>query len=112
MGSLGQNNPRGLLVAAQAELWIGVPFVWQGRIRAGCDCKGLIAGIAAELGFAEADSLEALCGDYGEKVPVARLRGGLGARFDQVRGADRAPGDVLLCLVSGKPQHLAIAVSE
>ena len=98
---------RGHLVAAQAELWIDVPFAWQGRVRAGCDCKGLVAGIAAELGFAEGDSLAALAGDYGPRVDVARLKAGLRGLFDQVQ--DRQPGDLLLCRWGGGPQHLAIA---
>lgn len=99
---------RGALVAAQAEQWIGAPFLWQGRIRAGCDCKGLLAGIAAELGFAEAASVEALCGDYGGRVPLGRLRQGLARIFDPVAVAERRAGDVLLCRVSGLPQHLAV----
>lgn len=101
-------DERGLLVARQAEQWIDVPFVWQGRIRGGCDCKGLAAGIAAELSYPEAASLEALCGDYGYKVPTVRLRAGLSAVFDRVAIGDRLAGDVLLCVVGGKPQHLAI----
>jgi hypothetical protein len=97
----------GALIAAQAELWIDVPFVWQGRVRAGCDCKGLIAGVFAELGLPEADSLEALAGDYGDRVPVVRLRAGLAGLFDQVQ--DRQAGDILLCRMMGAAQHLAIA---
>jgi cell wall-associated NlpC family hydrolase len=109
---------RGTLVAAQAELWVGVPFHWQGRVRAGCDCKGLVAGVAAELGFPEADSLEALVADYGDVVPAAQLRAGLAAVFDRVpmtlrqAQGDRTgiePGDILLCRVHGRAQHLAIA---
>ena len=99
---------RGLLVSAQAETWIGVPFHWQGRVRAGCDCKGLIAGIAEELGFAEARSLAALTGDYDYKVPHRRLRAGLVELFDRVTLADRRAGDLLLCRLSGVAQHLAI----
>lgn len=100
---------RGDLVAACAETWIGVPFHWQGRVRAGCDCKGLVAGVAAELDFPEARSLEALAGDYGLKVPAARLRAGLALLFDRVAAAGRRPGDVLLVLLDARPQHLAIA---
>ena len=93
--------------AAVAETWIDVPFAWQGRVRAGCDCKGLVAGIAKEMGRPEADSLEALAGDYGGKVDPARLRAGLARLFDRV--SDRQPGDVLLLRMGGAAQHLAIA---
>lgn len=95
-------------IAACAETWINVPFRWQGCVRAGCDCKGLAAGIAKELGRPEANSLEALAGDYGGKVPVRRLREGLQRLFDQVAPSDRLPGDLLLCKLGGAAQHLAI----
>jgi cell wall-associated NlpC family hydrolase len=98
--------PVGLRVAALAEEWIDVPFHWQGTVRAGCDCKGLVAGIARELGRPEADSVEALAGDYGGKVDVARLKAGLARMFD--RASDRQPGDVLLLRMGGLAQHLAI----
>lgn len=100
---------RGALVAAQAEQWIDVPFVPQGRVRAGCDCKGLPAGVAAELGFPEAASLEALAGDYDLRKGVdwRRLKQGLARLFDRV--ADRQPGDLLLVRLFDKPQHIAIA---
>lgn len=96
----------GLTVAAKAEEWIGSPFRWQGTQRCGCDCKGLVAGIARELGRPEADSLEALAGDYGGKVPVQRLKAGLARLFDQV--PERHPGDLLLVKIDGAAQHLAI----
>lgn len=93
-------------VAAIAETCIGIPFKWQGRVRDGVDCKGLVTLIARELGRAEADSLEALAGDYGAKVPVAALKAGLARLFD--KATERQAGDVLLLKVGGKPQHLAI----
>lgn len=94
------------MFAAHAETWIDVPFRWQGCVRAGCDCKGLLTGVAAELDFPEAQSLEALAGDYGHVVPVARLRTGLARIFDRVE--DRLRGDVLLVKTGGLAQHLAI----
>lgn len=96
----------GKQVAEKAEEWVGVPFHWQGTVRAGCDCKGLIAGVARELGRPEADSVEALAGDYGGKVDVRRLKAGLARLFDQV--SERQPGDVLLLRMGGAAQHLAI----
>jgi cell wall-associated NlpC family hydrolase len=96
----------GAQVAACAETWLDVPFKWQGTVRAGCDCKGLVAGIARECGRPEADSLPALAGDYATKVDVRRLKAGLAALFDQV--SERQPGDVLLLRLGGAAQHLAI----
>lgn len=97
----------GKSIAAEAEAWIGTPFKWQGRVRAGCDCKGLVAGVAKACGRSEGDSLFAVAGDYGFKVDARRLQSGLAALFD--RATDIAPGDVLLLRIDGKPQHLAIA---
>lgn len=93
-------------IAAEAENWIGVPFKWQGRVKRGCDCKGLIAGVATACGRPEGRSLQALAGDYHRGVDVARLRAGLAALFDEV--TEPMPGDVLLLRMGGKPQHLAI----
>lgn len=100
----------GLEVAAKAEKWVGVPFRWQGAVRAGCDCKGLCAGIARELGRPEADSVEALAGDYAGKVDVRRLKAGLARLFDQV--TERQPGDLLLLKMGGAAQHLAICAPK
>lgn len=97
-------------LVAEAEGWIGTPFVWQGRVRGvGADCKGLLAGVAAACGRAEGASLEALAGDYGARVPVPRLRAGLARLFDRVPGEERLPGDVLLVRMAGQAQHLALA---
>lgn len=96
----------GAQIAAEAETWIDVPFKWQGRVKAGCDCKGLVAGVAKACGRPEADSLPALAGDYASKVDVARLKAGLAELFDRVD--ERQPGDVLLVRFGGAAQHLAI----
>lgn len=113
----------GAAIAAQAEQWIDVPFAWQGRVRAGCDCKGLIAGVLTEMGLPEADNVELLAGDYGNRVQTSRMKAGLREMFDLVSDRQpalrqaqgdrvddgRMPGDILLCRLSGSAQHLAIA---
>ena len=96
----------GQRIAAEAETWIGTPFHWQGRVKAGCDCKGLVAGVAIACGRDEGLSVQALAGDYGEKVDSDRLVRGLASLFRRVD--DMQAGDVLLLKVGGKPQHLAI----
>ncbi len=97
----------GQAIASEAETWLGVPFHWQGRVKAGCDCKGLVAGVAAACGRSEGTSLQALAGDYGGKVDCTRMMNGLAGLFDRVH--EIQAGDVLVLLVAGKPQHLAIA---
>jgi cell wall-associated NlpC family hydrolase len=94
-------------VIAEARSWIGTPFHWQASAkRVGCDCKGLVAGVARELGLPEARSLYAGISDYSEKVPVALLKAGLAATLQQV--GEPKPGDVLLMQIARKPQHLGI----
>lgn len=102
--------PIGEAIAERAEEWLGTPFKWQGRVRAGCDCKGLIAGVAGECGRPEATSLQALAGDYGARVNDRRLLNGLAELFD--KAAHILPGDVLVLKVNGKPQHMAIAAPQ
>jgi cell wall-associated NlpC family hydrolase len=98
----------GQAIASEAENWLGVPFHWQGRNKAGCDCKGLIAGVARECGRPEADSLEAMSANYSTRVNTKDLLAGLKRMFD--RADDVQAGDILLLNVKGSPQHMAIAV--
>lgn len=104
---------RGELVAAQAREWLGTPFVWQASQRGyGCDCKGLLWGVARELGFPEAESLYAKVADYSptRPVPSALLKEGFAAIFDPV--SEMRPGDVLLLKRGGHVAHIAIVSSD
>jgi cell wall-associated NlpC family hydrolase len=97
--------------AVAARGWLGTPFHWQASLKGvGCDCKGLVAGVARELGLPEADSLHARLADYGWRVPVDVLKAGLAATLQPV--ADPGPGDVLLFLMAGRPQHLGIHAGD
>ena len=100
---------RGQRVAKEARTWLGTPFRWQAaQKRVGCDCKGLLWGVARDLGFPEADSIYAKVADYSPKRPVdgRLLREGMAALFDPVE-RPRA-GDVLLLRLGSNPSHLAI----
>lgn len=100
-------------VVAEARTWVGTPFHWQASQKGvGCDCKGLPWGVARELGFPEADTFYAQFATYGKDkpVPVALLKEGMAAVFDRVETAE--PGDVLLLVWNGKPQHLAICTGD
>lgn len=104
---------RGQLVALEALEWVGTPFVWQQSVKGlagGCDCKGLVAGVARELGFPEAQSFEALTADY-QRVHESRLVPGLRVHFAEVAKTSLAmPGDIILMNVSNKRQHLAVCI--
>ena len=104
---------RGELVAAEAKEWIGTPFHWQASQKGvGCDCKGLLWGVARELGFPEAESLYAKVSDYSptRPVPSALLKEGFAAIFDKV--TEPKVGDVLLLKVAGRASHIAIVSEE
>ncbi len=95
-------------IVAEAREWIGTPHHHQQSVKGrGCDCKGLVAGVAREMGRPEGASLFAGMGNYSTVIPTRLLRDGLAALFDQV--SEIQAGDVLLLIVGGKPQHLAIA---
>jgi NlpC/P60 family putative phage cell wall peptidase len=107
---------RGEMVAAEARQWIETPFAWQQSVKGvGCDCKGLLWGVARELGFPEAESLYAKVSDYSptRPVPSALLKEGFAAIFDPVPFDERQPGDVLLMRMGrGAPAgHIGIVSS-
>ncbi|MEV5033687.1 C40 family peptidase [Sphingobium sp. LMC3-1-1.1] len=96
-------------IMAEARRWIGTPFHEQASLRGvGCDCKGLVVGIARECGLPEAAGFHARLAVYGEWVDIALLRRGLESELRRV--AQPRPGDVLLLKVKGRPQHLAMLV--
>jgi cell wall-associated NlpC family hydrolase len=106
---------RGDLVAREVELWDRTPFHEQQATRGrGTDCKGLVWGVARDLGFPEADSFYATFIHYDLKkrrgLPHELLLEGMAALFDRVE--DIRPGDILLLKVEAlnhRPAHLAIA---
>jgi cell wall-associated NlpC family hydrolase len=109
---------RGELVAAEAREWLGTKFIWQASCKGvGCDCKGLLWGVARELGFPEAESLYAKVSDYSptRPVPSALLKEGMAAIFDPVSPDDIRAGDVLLLKIGRPaihPAHIAIVTAE
>jgi NlpC/P60 family putative phage cell wall peptidase len=102
------------MVVAEARTWLGTPFRWQASQKGiGCDCKGLLWGVARELGFPEAESLYAKVADYSptRPVPSALLKEGFAGLFDPVVG-EFLPGDILLLKFNGRggpTNHIAIA---
>jgi cell wall-associated NlpC family hydrolase len=63
---------RGDLVAAEVEKWNRTPFHEQQATKGrGCDCKGLLWGVARDLGFPEAESFYAT---YSSPTTSARRR--------------------------------------
>lgn len=103
-------NAIGAAVAAEALSWVDTPARWnQSQKGQGCDCKGLVQGVARELERPEAASFYGLFVHYrgDRQVPDALLRQGLGELFDRVEGPLQ-DGDILLLKLRGRAQHLAI----
>ena len=102
-------------VVAEALEWVGTPFVWgQSQKDVGCDCRGLITGVARELGRREAECLYATLAGYrvDRAVPGSLLLEGMEATFLPAKAI--LPGCVLLLKhkLTGRPAHMAIAVSS
>lgn len=100
---------RGERVAQEAREWVGTRFVWQAsQKQVGCDCKGLLWGVARELGFPEAESLYAKVADYSptRPVPSALLKEGFASIFDRVPVRVAAVKD----WIDAKPGHPAFGV--
>jgi cell wall-associated NlpC family hydrolase len=103
----------GAKVAAEARSWIDTPFKWgQSEKGHGCDCKGLIAGVARELARPEADSVYAMFANYrvDRPVPSRLLLEGFSTLFDRVDAME--PGDVLLLKHGSQAAHMAIYVGD
>ena len=99
---------------SEARSWLGVKFAHQGRSKlTGCDCIGLIIGVAGAL------ALRSKCGkfitacDYLNYSPLPsdnKLEQELNAHL-HYRGKDLSvavPGDIALLAFAKNPQHLAI----
>jgi cell wall-associated NlpC family hydrolase len=98
-------------IVAEARTWLRTPHRWnQSAKGGGCDCKGLIVGVARELGLPEAQTIHARIHNYTKRFRPADLIAGLRASMLPV--ATPEPGDVL-CYLMGNgrvlfPRHLAI----
>lgn len=100
-------------ICAEALTWERTPVVIKQATKGrGCDCKGLIFGIARELGLPEARLPPAARADYRRADP-AQLIMGLEEVLIRIAGPPR-PGDVLAMPMrpGERPQHLGILVAE
>ena len=99
-------------IVATARSWIGTPFHHQARVKGkGCDCFGLIIGVARELNLRGKNST--LVADHDEVTYPKMLNGQyvidrLSQIFDEITVESAEPGDVVLFKIHGNPQHLAI----
>lgn len=101
-------------VVAEARRWLDTPYRHQARMRgAGCDCGGLIGGVAVALSIVPAgwwrDSFDPQFGGYGRQPVDGTLRRICESFMRRVEVKAFDIGDVLLMRFESEPQHLAIA---
>lgn len=91
-------------IIAEARRWLGTPFQHQGRMRGvGCDCLGLVAGVALALGYIDQQPPA----DYGRRPDGRRLAAALDTYLTCKQGAPE-PGDIVLMTWRINPMHVAI----
>lgn len=101
-------------IVAEARRWIGTPYQHQAHARdIGCDCAGLVGGVALGLGLVAADWWETA---FAPHAGYARqpLGDGLVRVLDRfmlrIAPAGLQAGDVAVMRFRRDPQHLGIVV--
>ncbi|MCC7260038.1 MAG: C40 family peptidase [Alphaproteobacteria bacterium] len=105
-------------IVMQARSWVGTRFQHQGRLKkttthpGGCDCLGLLMGVARELDLRSTESGRPLTEydrtDYGRSPDGEAFRSILGVHLQRVTESQLRPGDVGLFMFDANPQHVAI----
>jgi NlpC/P60 family putative phage cell wall peptidase len=99
------------VVAAAAREWCSTPFHWEAAVKGvGCDCRGLLTGVARELGRPEAGTIEANIVGYSRRIDETALLAGLDRVFK--RKQTPKPGDILAFRIRDKVQHLGICTGD
>lgn len=101
----------GAAIIAEARTWIGTPWRHQAaRKGVGCDCIGLVSGVADVLGIPEAKLWrdDPHFRGYGE-LPLPELLLEASDKYlDRVELPAMRPGDVLVFALRRDPMHFAI----
>lgn len=95
-------------VVAEARSWLGTPFKHQGRLKLiGCDCVGLIYGVAWALGW-QYDNV----GTYNHRPHWATMAKELRARLVPIKIDETLEADILLMAFEREPSHLALITDK
>jgi NlpC/P60 family putative phage cell wall peptidase len=98
--------------AIEARTWVSTPFHWEASLKGiGCDCRGLLTGIARELDRPEAETIEANVVGYTRRIDETALLAGLDRVFARKDG-EPEPGDVLAFRIQRKVQHLGVMIDR
>lgn len=99
-------------IITQARTWLGTPYHHQARLKGvGCDCLGLVVGVADELGLKHASGATLSSfdqTDYSRQPDGARLTAMLQSVLYEIPKEDAAPGDLVLFSIEGNPQHVGL----
>lgn len=97
-------------IVTAARGWLRVQFHHQGYGKAGCDCIGLIAGVALELGI---DGARQWLADprfhsYSPQPDPRLLLEGCDQFLDQIPRGEAKPADIFLLRWENDPMHFAL----
>lgn len=96
-------------ILCEGQRWLGTPFRWKQACRGrGCDCKGLLVGIARALGMPEAETMAARIVTYSKSFQSEQLLEGLRETLVPVQTPQ--PADIV-CMPVGRstvPRHLGM----
>lgn len=98
-------------IVAEARAWLGTPFHHQQSLKGvGCDCIGLVAGVAEALGVPEAAAWKAdpLFRGYGREPNPRRLLEACAKYLDEIPLQAVRLGDILQFTFVREPMHFAI----
>ncbi len=109
-------------IIAEAREWVGTRFHHQGRLKAGdrssagkhkggCDCIGLIMGVARKLNLTDKNGIPLNrydCTDYSREPDGNFLREMLSQHLTEIPLSDIKPADILLFRFVDNPQHVGI----
>lgn len=103
-------------IVAEARTWIGTRFHHQGRVKktgahqGGCDCIGLVLGVAAALDLHSPRTgrklIESDRADYGREPDGFMFRATLEEHFIPVPVEEIQPGNLVLMRFRDRPQHV------
>jgi NlpC/P60 family putative phage cell wall peptidase len=98
-------------IVDEARAWLGTKWSHQASLKGvGCDCIGLIVGVARELDLSPDDVREfGLCyGGYGRQPDAEMLLEATGRFLVPVERDELQTGDILLFRFDREPQHFGI----
>lgn len=98
-------------IVGEAREWIGTPFVHGQQLKGvGCDCIGLIAGVADALGMPEAAlwARDTRFRGYGRLPDPALLRAACVEYLHPIERVRATLGDILVYSFGKEPMHFAI----